>query len=55
MSALVVGSVALDTVITPFGRADDALGGSASFFSVAARHFTPVSIVAALARVLFHW
>lgn len=46
MSALVVGSVALDTVITPFGRADDALGGSASFFSVAARHFTPVSIVA---------
>ena len=46
MSALVVGSVALDTVITPFGRADDALGGSASFFSVAARHFTPVNIVA---------
>ena len=46
MSALVVGSVALDTVITPFGRADDALGGSASFFSVAARLFTPVNLVA---------
>ncbi|MDZ4803453.1 MAG: PfkB family carbohydrate kinase [Candidatus Eisenbacteria bacterium] len=46
MSALVVGSVALDTVITPFGRADDVLGGSASFFSVAARLFTPVNLVA---------
>ncbi|HEX7878560.1 MAG TPA: PfkB family carbohydrate kinase, partial [Candidatus Eisenbacteria bacterium] len=46
MSALVVGSVALDTVITPFGRADEALGGSASFFSVAARLFTPVNLVA---------
>lgn len=46
MSALVVGSVALDTVITPFGRADDALGGSASFFAVAARLFTPVNLVA---------
>lgn len=46
MSALVVGSVALDTVITPFGRADEALGGSASFFAVAARLFTPVNLVA---------
>jgi len=46
VSALVVGSVALDTVITPFGRADEALGGSASFFSVAARLFTPVNLVA---------
>lgn len=46
MSALVVGSVALDTVITPFGRVDEALGGSASFFSVAARLFTPVNLVA---------
>lgn len=46
MSALVVGSVALDTVITPYGRVTDALGGSASFFSVAARLFTPVNVVA---------
>ncbi len=46
MSVLVVGSVALDSVKTPFGEAVDALGGSASFFSVAARHFAPVSIVA---------
>ena len=46
MSILVVGSVALDTVRTPFGEAKDALGGSASYFSAAARHFSPVVVVA---------
>lgn len=45
MSLLVVGSVALDTVETPFGRADDALGGSATFFSAAASLFCPVQLV----------
>ena len=35
-SILVVGSVAFDTVETPFGRAEKVLGGSASFFAVAA-------------------
>jgi sugar/nucleoside kinase (ribokinase family) len=45
MSVLVVGSVALDTVETPFGRADDALGGSATFFSAAASLFAPVQLV----------
>jgi sugar/nucleoside kinase (ribokinase family) len=43
---LVVGSVALDSVRTPFGEAHEALGGSASYFSVSASHFAPVSIVA---------
>jgi sugar/nucleoside kinase (ribokinase family) len=46
MSILVVGSVAYDTVETPFGRAERVLGGSASFFSVAASFFTPVNLVA---------
>lgn len=46
MSILVVGSVAFDTVDTPFGRAERVLGGSASFFSVAASFFAPVSLVA---------
>jgi sugar/nucleoside kinase (ribokinase family) len=46
MGILVVGSVALDTVKTPFGEVTDALGGSATFFSVAARHFTDVAMVA---------
>ncbi|MCF7832990.1 MAG: sugar kinase [Candidatus Marinimicrobia bacterium] len=45
MSLVVVGSIALDTVITPKGRRDDAVGGSATFFSLAAQHFSPVSIV----------
>ncbi len=46
MSVLVVGSVALDSVKTPFGEAKDALGGSASYFAVAARLFAPVAMVA---------
>jgi sugar/nucleoside kinase (ribokinase family) len=45
MSILVVGSVAYDTVETPFGRAERVLGGSASFFSVAASYFVPVNLV----------
>jgi sugar/nucleoside kinase (ribokinase family) len=46
MSAvLVVGSVALDSVETPFGRVDDAVGGSATFFSAAASHLVPVQLV----------
>lgn len=45
MAILVVGSVAYDTVETPFGRAERVLGGSASFFSVAASYFSPVSVV----------
>jgi len=45
MSILVVGSVAFDSVETPFGKAEKVLGGSASFFSVAASFFVPVSLV----------
>ena len=45
MTVLVVGSVALDSVETPFGRADEVLGGSATFFSAAASHLTPVQLV----------
>jgi sugar/nucleoside kinase (ribokinase family) len=45
MSLLVVGSVALDSVETPFGNVSDALGGSATFFSAAASLFCPVQLV----------
>lgn len=45
MSVLVVGSIALDTIETPFGSVDDALGGSASYFSLAASLFTDVRLV----------
>jgi cytidine kinase len=45
MSLLVVGSIAIDTVETPWGRRENLLGGSASHFSCAARFFTPVKLV----------
>jgi sugar/nucleoside kinase (ribokinase family) len=45
MSLLVVGSVALDSVETPFGKAEEVLGGSATFFSAAACLLTPVQLV----------
>jgi sugar/nucleoside kinase (ribokinase family) len=46
MSLLVVGSVAFDTVETPFGKRDHALGGSATYFSMSASFFTRPEIVA---------
>ncbi len=45
MSLLVVGSVALDSVETPFGKADEVIGGSATFFSAAASLLSPVQLV----------
>ncbi len=45
MSLLVVGSVALDSIFTPFGETADTLGGSAVFFSVAASLLHPVRVV----------
>ena len=46
MSLLVVGSVALDSVKTPFGEVKDVLGGSATYFSCSANHYTQVNLVA---------
>jgi sugar/nucleoside kinase (ribokinase family) len=43
---LVVGSVALDTVHTPAGERHEALGGSASYFALAAIRYAPVRMVA---------
>ena len=43
---MVIGSVAFDSVETPHGRVKDALGGSAVFFSISARFFNDVDIVA---------
>lgn len=45
MSILVVGSVALDTVETPFGRAERVIGGSANFFAAAASLWGRVEVV----------
>ncbi|MDY6863470.1 MAG: PfkB family carbohydrate kinase [Thermodesulfobacteriota bacterium] len=46
MSILVVGSVALDSVETPFGKAERVLGGSAVYFSICANFFSKVNLVA---------
>ncbi len=45
MSVTVVGSVALDTVETPWGRNENGLGGAATFFSLAAANYTRVHLV----------
>ena len=46
MAILVVGSVAFDTIQSPFGKVEKILGGSATYFSLAASYFTEVRIVA---------
>ena len=46
MSILVVGSVALDSIRTPFGNKREILGGSATFFSISASFFDKVNIIA---------
>lgn len=46
MSILVVGSVAFDSVETPFGMVENVLGGSATYFSTSASFFTDVNLVA---------
>ncbi len=46
MSILIVGSVAFDTVETPTGKAQDVLGGAATYSSVAASFFHQVKMVA---------
>ncbi|MCC7145206.1 MAG: sugar kinase [Phycisphaeraceae bacterium] len=48
MSLIVTGSIGIDTVITPAGRADKILGGSCTYFAAAASFFTAVRIVGAV-------
>ncbi len=45
MSVLVVGTVAFDSIETPFGSAERILGGSAAYFALGASLFTPVRVV----------
>ncbi|MFC2048405.1 PfkB family carbohydrate kinase [Chloroflexota bacterium] len=46
MSILVVGSIALDSVETPFGNVSNILGGSATYFAAVASLYTKVNLVA---------
>lgn len=50
MSVLVVGSVAFDSIETPFGKHEKLLGGSATYFSISASYFTDVMLVAVVGR-----
>jgi sugar/nucleoside kinase (ribokinase family) len=50
VSVVVVGSVALDDVRTPFGERKGALGGSATYFSYSASFFTDVKVVGVVGR-----
>jgi len=45
MALTVIGSVALDSVETPFGKRKDVLGGSATYASLSASFFTPVNLI----------
>jgi sugar/nucleoside kinase (ribokinase family) len=45
MSIVVVGSIAFDSIKTPFGERKESLGGAANYFSVAAQYFTQVHMV----------
>jgi sugar/nucleoside kinase (ribokinase family) len=50
MSVLVVGTVAFDSIETPFGSAERILGGSAAYFALAASLFMPVRVVGVIGR-----
>jgi sugar/nucleoside kinase (ribokinase family) len=50
MSVLIVGSIALDTVKTPFEEHADLLGGSASYCAVSASFFSPVNLVGVVGK-----
>ena len=50
MSILAVGSIAFDTIKTPFGEVKDIVGGSLTYFAVAASYFTDVNLVAVVGK-----
>ena len=46
VSITVVGTIGIDDIETPFGRAERILGGSAAYFALAAANYTPVNLIA---------
>lgn len=50
MSLLVVGSMAFDSIKSPFGEVERVVGGSATYFSIAASYFAPVRLVSVVGR-----
>ncbi|HLA40523.1 MAG TPA: PfkB family carbohydrate kinase [Candidatus Glassbacteria bacterium] len=52
---VVVGTVALDTVETPYGKAQDVVGGSGAFFALGASLLAPVKLVSIVGQDFSHW
>jgi sugar/nucleoside kinase (ribokinase family) len=52
VSITVVGTIGIDDIETPFGRAERTLGGSAAYFALAASHYQPVSLIAVVGEDL---
>lgn len=50
VAVAVAGTVALDSVKTPYGEAKEIMGGSAAYFSLAARYFTKVGLIAVVGK-----
>ncbi|MHB1024145.1 MAG: PfkB family carbohydrate kinase [Desulfobacteria bacterium] len=50
MSLLVVGSMAFDSIKSPFGEVERVVGGSATYFSLAASYLTPVRLVSVVGK-----
>ena len=50
MSLLVVGSMAFDSIKSPFGEVERVIGGSATYFSLAASYLAPVRLVSVVGR-----
>ena len=50
MSVLIVGTVAFDTIKTPFGKRKRIVGGSATYSSISASYFSPVRLVAVVGK-----
>ena len=50
MSLLVVGSMAFDSIRSPFGQVERVVGGSATYFSLAASCLAPVRLVSVVGK-----
>jgi sugar/nucleoside kinase (ribokinase family) len=50
MKLVVLGTLAFDSIQTPFGRVENVLGGSATYFSLAARKFSEVGVIGVVGR-----
>ncbi|MFH1125798.1 MAG: PfkB family carbohydrate kinase [Candidatus Altiarchaeota archaeon] len=52
MKLVVLGTIAFDSIQTPFGKVDNVLGGSATYFSLAARNFSEVGVISVVGKDL---